>query len=221
MTCVVCAGDPEDLYRWSNTGPCVDVFAPGVDIYSACGGQSRCQVVDNMSYTYASGTSMAVPHVAGQSGKRQQWQQLQCHRTALVMGRFSLHAAATGLQPGTGGSPFPKAGLSWLACRAGMRLAHCAICCLLFGLAGLLSALKCSGLAGLPGLAAVVHLNHAAPQPLIGRCCPRCRCCRHLPVCQPRSHTTAGVQHHYLNSHAQQACGGTFQGWDSQPAAVQ
>ncbi|GAB4817850.1 hypothetical protein N2152v2_004896 [Parachlorella kessleri] len=58
-------GDPEDSYKWANTGPCVDVFAPGVDIYSACGGASRCQVVDNMSYTYASGTSMAVPHVAG------------------------------------------------------------------------------------------------------------------------------------------------------------
>lgn len=27
----------EDLYRWGNTGACVDVFAPGVDIYAACG----------------------------------------------------------------------------------------------------------------------------------------------------------------------------------------
>lgn len=55
----------EPIYRWSNTGPCVDLFAPGVDVYSACGGASRCAVVDNSSYTYASGTSMAVPLVAG------------------------------------------------------------------------------------------------------------------------------------------------------------
>ena len=59
------AGDPEDPYRWDNTGPCIDVFAPGVDIYSACGGASRCVRVDDSSYTLASGTSMAVPHVAG------------------------------------------------------------------------------------------------------------------------------------------------------------
>lgn len=56
-------GDSEPLYSWSNSGPCVDIFAPGVDIYSACGGALRCAVVDGKSYTYASGTSMAVPHV--------------------------------------------------------------------------------------------------------------------------------------------------------------
>lgn len=59
------AGDAETMYRWSNTGPCVDLFAPGVDIYSACGGQGRCPEVTDDAYTFASGTSMAVPAVAG------------------------------------------------------------------------------------------------------------------------------------------------------------
>lgn len=30
------------IYDYSNTGPCVDIFAPGVDIYSACGGIGMC-----------------------------------------------------------------------------------------------------------------------------------------------------------------------------------
>ena len=56
----------EGLYRWSNTGSCVDLFAPGVDIYAACGGAGRCQGnVTPSSYAWASGTSMAVPLVAG------------------------------------------------------------------------------------------------------------------------------------------------------------
>lgn len=46
-------------------GPCVKVFAPGTDIYSACGGANRCSAVSDASYTWASGTSMAAPHVAG------------------------------------------------------------------------------------------------------------------------------------------------------------
>ena len=54
----------ETLYTWSNTGPCVDIFAPGVDIYSACGGESRCDEVVEDAYAYASGTSMAVPVAA-------------------------------------------------------------------------------------------------------------------------------------------------------------
>jgi subtilisin family serine protease len=64
-TGTVKGGGSEAMYEWSNTGPCVDIHAPGVDIYSACGGQSRCDEVTNDAYTYASGTSMAVPSVAG------------------------------------------------------------------------------------------------------------------------------------------------------------
>lgn len=59
------AGDLETMYRWSNTGSCVDLFAPGVDVYAACGSETRCEVVDDTAYTFASGTSMAVPMVAG------------------------------------------------------------------------------------------------------------------------------------------------------------
>lgn len=33
----------DTLYRWSNTGSCVDVFAPGVEIFGACGGASECE----------------------------------------------------------------------------------------------------------------------------------------------------------------------------------
>jgi subtilisin family serine protease len=53
---VVHAGDIENLYSWSNTGACVKLFAPGVDIYGACGGASRCATLDDSSYTWASGT---------------------------------------------------------------------------------------------------------------------------------------------------------------------
>ena len=57
--------DVETVYRWSNTGKCVDIFAPGVDIYAACGGAHRCEELSDNAYAWASGTSMAVPHVAG------------------------------------------------------------------------------------------------------------------------------------------------------------
>ncbi|EIE20313.1 subtilisin-like protein [Coccomyxa subellipsoidea C-169] len=58
-------GDVEGFYSYSNTGSCVDVLAPGVDVYSACGGSFRCAQVNDSSYTWGSGTSMAAPHVAG------------------------------------------------------------------------------------------------------------------------------------------------------------
>ena len=31
-------GNADVMYSWSNTGGCISVFAPGVDILSACGG---------------------------------------------------------------------------------------------------------------------------------------------------------------------------------------
>jgi hypothetical protein len=48
LACCCCGvGDTENLYRWSNTGACIDVFAPGVDIY----GGGCMQVVLHGHYT--------------------------------------------------------------------------------------------------------------------------------------------------------------------------
>lgn len=58
-------GGVEGVYTQGNQGKCVDLFAPGTDIYSICGGIRRCGHVRPTTYAYASGTSMAVPHVAG------------------------------------------------------------------------------------------------------------------------------------------------------------
>jgi len=58
--------DQQDItYYWSNLGSCVNLFAPGVDIYSACGSAKRCSVLGDSSYTISTGTSMAAPSVAG------------------------------------------------------------------------------------------------------------------------------------------------------------
>jgi subtilisin family serine protease len=91
----------EGTYSYGNYGSCIDIFAPGVNIFGACGGKGdeyllalfcclsvqdpkplviesavaavalrlwqpeRCERVQRDAYTLASGTSMAVPHVAG------------------------------------------------------------------------------------------------------------------------------------------------------------
>jgi subtilisin family serine protease len=55
----------DTVYSYSNTGACVDLFAPGVEILAACGGVSRCGTVSPRAMAWATGTSMAVPHIAG------------------------------------------------------------------------------------------------------------------------------------------------------------
>ena len=59
------AQSSDTLYSWTDTGSCLALFAPGVDIISACGGPNRCGTVSDTAYAVASGTSMAAPHVAG------------------------------------------------------------------------------------------------------------------------------------------------------------
>jgi subtilisin family serine protease len=44
------------IYYWSNLGPCVDIFAAGVDVYSACGSEKRCNRLSDSAYTLATGT---------------------------------------------------------------------------------------------------------------------------------------------------------------------
>ena len=56
---------PDGLYSYGDTGTCLDVFAPGTDVLSACGGANRCANPGDNAYARASGTSMAAPHVAG------------------------------------------------------------------------------------------------------------------------------------------------------------
>jgi len=60
----VAASDITDaMASFSDWGPCVDLFGPGVDIYSACGSPTLC--TSNNEYLRLSGTSMATPHVTG------------------------------------------------------------------------------------------------------------------------------------------------------------
>lgn len=59
-TMTVGAVDKKDrMYKKNNVGSCVDIFAPGVDVYSATGLDSDTEKIEK------SGTSMATPLVAG------------------------------------------------------------------------------------------------------------------------------------------------------------
>jgi subtilisin family serine protease len=94
----------EPAYRYGNSGPCVDLLAPGVDIYSACGSPGRCAAVGDRAYAFASGTSMAVPHVAGVAAAY-----LEAHpeaapaevAAALLAAAAGGAVDAAGLKPGT------------------------------------------------------------------------------------------------------------------------
>ena len=50
----------DGMYEWTNTGPCLDLFAPGEDIFSACGGSRRCHVASDVAYT-SSNTTNTIP----------------------------------------------------------------------------------------------------------------------------------------------------------------
>lgn len=59
LAITVAAVDDADVApSWSNDGPCVDIFAPGVDIVAATN-------TSNTAFESKDGTSMAAPHVAG------------------------------------------------------------------------------------------------------------------------------------------------------------
>lgn len=60
-------GNTDGYYVLGNTGPCVEVFAPGVDIVGACGAAERCGggKLGRDGYTSSSGTSFSAPQAAG------------------------------------------------------------------------------------------------------------------------------------------------------------
>jgi len=55
----------DEFAYWSNFGKCVDIVAPGEDILSVCSEGSLLCDSGTEKYVLDSGTSMAVPHVAG------------------------------------------------------------------------------------------------------------------------------------------------------------
>lgn len=91
---------------YSNFGPCLDIFAPGSLIKSACSntfnGSMGCTGSTNNKVTTISGTSMAAPHVAGVTALILQlhptWNPLQI-RNYLVNTRATRNIVGS---PGTG-----------------------------------------------------------------------------------------------------------------------
>ena len=100
-------GTSDILYKYSNTGGCIDIFAPGTDIYSACGGVNRCPSPGDTKYAWSSGTSMAVPHVAGVAATVLS---KFPNMTAIELKRKILDASVVGrIGPSLkSGSPLPK-----------------------------------------------------------------------------------------------------------------
>lgn len=81
---------------WSNFGPCLDIFAPGVNITSDW-------FTSNVATAVLSGTSMASPHVAGTLALVRQWAPAA---TAIAVQNNVLLNATPGIVVGPGaGSP--------------------------------------------------------------------------------------------------------------------
>mmetsp|Transcript_3276 Transcript_3276/g.11873 ORF Transcript_3276/g.11873 Transcript_3276/m.11873 type:complete len:668 (-) Transcript_3276:389-2392(-) len=55
---------PDFMWPYSNYGKCVDLFAPGANIVSACGDLFKCGTANHL-YSWQSGTSMAAAYAAG------------------------------------------------------------------------------------------------------------------------------------------------------------
>jgi len=69
-TLTVAASDHRDhAYEYGNSGACVDLYAPGVNVLGACGGFTSCDSPSDFSYTFLSGTSMAVGHAVGAAAR--------------------------------------------------------------------------------------------------------------------------------------------------------
>ena len=67
---VAATGPDDDAYLWSSTGPCLDAWAPGARVWSACGGAGRCDDPGDDAYCELSGTSQAAAIAAGVAAAR-------------------------------------------------------------------------------------------------------------------------------------------------------
>jgi len=81
----------DKIASWSNYGSCVDVFAPGVGIYSTW---------NNGSYSLLSGTSMASPHAAGTAALYLSMYSLTVDQLYYYLG-YSRSGMAKGVPAGT------------------------------------------------------------------------------------------------------------------------
>lgn len=57
----------DQMAYYSDWGQCMDLYAPGENVYSACVDRSDCSwdPSNNDRYRYSSGNSFAAPHVVG------------------------------------------------------------------------------------------------------------------------------------------------------------